>query len=264
MEFISANGISMSVDISGAPNKPAVMFGNSLAADMEMWRASVSFLESDFTILRYDGRGHGASEATSGDYSLDLLGRDALSILDALGFGQIHYVGLSLGGMVGQWLAVNARERLKSLTLCATFSQADWGMWDERVTAVRSSGVAPMLDGTLQRWLTASFRQTQLEETDRVREMILRTSVDGYAGSAAAIRDMEISDYPSRIDLPTLLVAGDQDPSAPPELMRKMHEQISGSEFSLIEDSAHVFTVEQPEQTANIIGRFLRGREDFQ
>lgn len=262
MEFVSANGISMSVEVMGSPNGSTVMFSNSLAADMEMWREPAVRLAEKFNVILFDARGHGSTEATQGDYTLSMLGQDVLSLMDCLEMEKVHFVGLSLGGMIGQWLAVNAQERLQSLTLCATFSQADPVIWEQRVDAVRSMGVEPVADATLQRWLTEPFRRAESAKTDDVRKMILRTSMDGYAGCAAAIRDMDIADYPQRINVPTLVIAAEQDPSSPPHVMKQIHEQITGSEYELIRDAAHVFTVEQPEETARIIGAFIGRQEE--
>lgn len=258
MDFISANGISMAVAIHRRANAPAVVFSNSLAADMEMWHPQAEALADGFTAIRFDARGHGATEATPGDYSLELLGSDVLALLDELKIDKVHFVGLSLGGMVGQWLGVNAPNRLKSLTLCATFNLAPYDMWNQRIETVRKSGIGAIVEPTLERWLTEPFRVSHPRQTQAVRDMILRTSVDGYAGSAAAIRDMNIKDYLGRINLPTLLVAAELDPSSPPSTMRQMHEQARNSEYREIAGAAHVFTIEKPEESAEIIGDFLK------
>jgi 3-oxoadipate enol-lactonase len=177
--------------------------------------------------------------------------------MDQLGLERVHFVGLSLGGMVGQWLAVNAPERLKTLTLCATFSKTDPSLWDDRIAAVQRNGVSAIVDATLERWLTEPFRTAHADRMAAVREMILRTTVEGYAGSAAAIRDMDIENYAEKIRVPTLLLAAEDDVSATPAGMRDIHRKIVGSEFVRIADAAHVFTLEKPAQTAKIIGEFL-------
>lgn len=251
----------MSVDMSRLAGRPTIVFSNSLAADKTMWEGVAAALSDSFGILRFDARGHGETESTPGDYSLELLARDVIGLLDTIGLDRVHFVGLSLGGMIGQWLAVNAPERLKTLTLCATFCTTDPALWDRRVATVRAEGVQSVVDATLQRWLTAPFRAAHADRIAAIREMILATTVDGYAGSAAAIRDMDIGAYPAKIRVPTLLLAAEDDVSATPEAMREIHRRIVGSEFVQISDAAHVFTFEKPELTARVIGDFLTRHE---
>lgn len=259
MERLLINGIFVQVDEMGSRSAPTVLLSNSLAADMTMWTAQATALAENYRVIRFDARGHGLTEATGGDYSLDLLVDDVLALLDVIEVERVHFVGLSLGGMIGQLLAVRAPHRLSSLTLCATFGSSSPEMWDQRVKAVWASGVGPMIEATLERWLTPGFRAAHPEITTTVREMISRTSAEGYAGCAAAIRDMDLRGVADRIKVPTLLVAAADDPSATPEMMSQLHRRIGGARFALLEDAAHLFTMEQPERATRILAGFLDG-----
>ncbi len=257
MERLLVNGISVHVEEMGPSGAPVVLMSNSLAADVSMWAAQARELARNYRVIRFDARGHGQTEATDDDYSLDLLADDALSLLDALGIEKVHFIGLSLGGMIGQLLAVRAPHRLQSLVLCATFASTSPEMWDQRVKAARSTGVAPLVEPTLERWLTPGFRAARPDVADAVRAMIARTTAEGYAGCAAAIRDMDLIGTAPRISLPTLLLAAADDPSAPPETMSQLHERIEGARFVVLEDAAHLFTIEQPDRVTQIIAGFL-------
>lgn len=207
--------------------------------------------------MRMDTRGHGGSSATDGDYTLDLLADDVLAVMDRLDIRRAHFVGLSLGGMIGQVLGARSAARFDSLTLCATFAEAPRQMWADRVEAVRKSGIAPLVEGTLERWFTPAFRATHHDVIEATRAMILGTSAKGYAGCAAAIRDMDLTGIPERINIPTLIVAAAQDPSATPDAMKALHARIPDAGYVEIEDAAHVFTLEQPAKAADILRGFL-------
>lgn len=207
--------------------------------------------------MRMDTRGHGGSSATNGDYTLNLLADDVLDVMDRLGIRRAHFVGLSLGGMIGQVLAARSPARFESVTLCATFAEAPRQMWADRVAAVRQSGVAPLVEGTLERWFTPAFRASHHDVMEATRAMILGTSAKGYAGCAAAIRDMDLTGIPELISMPTLILAAAQDPSATLNAMKALHARIPNAVYVEIEDAAHVFTLEQPAKAADILRGFL-------
>lgn len=230
---------------------------NSLAADLTMWDSQAAALSENFRIIRYDTRGHGQTEATLGGYSLDLLVDDVLALLDTLGISVVHFIGLSLGGMIGQLLGAKAPNRLRSLTLCATFAQTSPELWQQRIETVGRQGLEPIVEPTLERWFTPYFRDRHADVVKAARDMIRRTSVEGYIGCAAAIRDMNLAGVAEAISVPTLLIAGAEDPSATPEMMLDLHKRISGSKFALLPGAAHVPTMEQPQAITEIIGSFL-------
>lgn len=261
MEHLWVNGTTLRIEQTGPADAPAVVFSNSLGADLSMWDGQASVLQRDFRVIRMDTRGHGGSDATTGDYTLGLLADDVLAVMDRLDIGRAHFVGLSLGGMIGQVLGARAGARFESLTLCATFAEAPRQMWADRVEAVRKSGLGPMVEGTLERWFTPAFRASHPAVMEATRKMILGTSVQGYAGCAAAIRDMDLTGVPESIAVPTLLIAASQDPSAPPDAMKALHARIPDAAFVEIENAAHVFTLEQPAKAAALLHAFVHETE---
>jgi 3-oxoadipate enol-lactonase len=252
-----ANGISVHVNDAGPKDRPAIVMSNSLAADLGMWDAQAEALAETHRVIRFDARGHGRTQATPGDYTLDLLVDDVIALLDAHAIQKAHFVGLSLGGMIGQRLAERAPDRIASLVLCATFAEAPFDLWNQRVTTVRASGVDSLVEGTLQRWFTPAFAAKSPGVTDKARRMIASTSVDGYAGCAAAIRDMDLTTAAESIKAPTLILAAEDDPSATPKMMQRLHARIAAAEFKLLPGCAHVFTMERPLDATSAIATFL-------
>ena len=252
------NGISLRVAQTGPAQGPAVILSNSLGADLSMWDAQAEALARHFRVIRLDTRGHGHSEAPVGDYSLAMLADDVLAVMDQLGVRRAHFIGLSLGGMIGQVLGARSGSRFASLTLCATFATTPRQLWADRVEAVRAAGVAPLVEATLERWFTPQFRAQSPHVIDSVRKMIAGTSAAGYAGCAAAIRDMDLTGVPEQIKAPTLVIAAAQDPSAPPEAMRHLHTRIQGARYAEINDAAHVFPLEKPAEATTLIMNFLQ------
>jgi 3-oxoadipate enol-lactonase len=257
VEHLWVNGANLRVHQSGRVDAPTVVFSNSLGADLSMWEPQASEISKEFRVVQMDTRGHGGSSATEGDYTLALLADDVLAVMDRLDIRRAHFVGLSLGGMIGQVLAARSAARFESVTLCATFAEAPRQMWADRVDAVRRSGLGPMVEGTLDRWFTPAFRANHADLMETTRAMILRTSVQGYAGCAAAIRDMDLTGIPERIRIPTLVIAAAQDPSATPDAMKSLHARIPDAAYLEIEDAAHVFTLEQPAKATAAIRSFL-------
>jgi 3-oxoadipate enol-lactonase len=254
---LAVRGVSVHYDDIGPAQGPVVVMSGSLAADLSMWDAQAASLSADYRVVRYDTRGHGRTQATEGDYSLDLLADDVLGLMDAIGVGRFHFIGLSLGGMIGQVLGARAADRLVSLTLCATFASADRELWDRRAATAWEQGLGSIVEPTLERWLTPAFRTARPDVAERVRAMILGTSRAGYAGCAAAIRDMDLTGVAERIDVPTLLIAAADDPSATPELMSAIYRRIRHARIETIEHAAHLFTIERPETTNRLLKAFL-------
>lgn len=242
---------------SGPTDAPAVVLANGLAADLTIWEPQLDVLESRFRVLRYDLRGHGGSAATPGDYSLALLAADLVDVMDRLRIEAAHLVGTSIGGMVAQYLGAHQPGRVSSLTLVATSCDASREAWAARVSGVRRDGVASQVEPTLDRWFTPGFRNRHPALMDRMRAMIRRTSRDGYAGCAAAIRDMELSDAIGGIAAPTLVIAGEDDQSTSLPAVRRIAERIPGARFVAVPEAAHMPTMEQPERCNALIGDFL-------
>jgi 3-oxoadipate enol-lactonase len=236
--------------LDGAADAPVLVLSNSLGTRHTMWDAQVPILVEHFRLLRYDTRGHGQSEVPNGPYTMDDLGGEVVELLDELGIEKANFCGLSLGGMIGIWLGVNAPERFDRLVLCCTtahFPPAE--EWDRRAQVVRSEeGVGGLADVTLDRWFTPGFQERRPDEVERFRQMLLTTAGEGYAGCCEAIRDMDFRDQAGSIEAPTLVIAGDDDPSTPPDWNRELADAIPNSDYRLLADSRHIANVAQPRE----------------
>jgi 3-oxoadipate enol-lactonase len=242
-------------EIAGPDDGPVLLLGNSLGSAMVMWEPQIAALTERWRVVRMDTRGHGRSPVPDGEYSLDDLGGDVVALLDRLGHQRVSYCGLSLGGMVGMWLAINAPQRIQSLVLCCTsaFLSARHN-WQERIDAVLDAGsVEPIADAVIGRWLTAGFRDAHPDETAALRAMLVATPAAGYAGCCAAIRDMDLRDGLPRITAPTLVIAGADDEATPPAHGQLIAESIPGAEFQIVSPGAHFANVEAPDDVNRLI-----------
>ncbi len=244
--------------LDGAVDAPVLLLSNGLAADLSMWDAQIPFLAAHYRTLRYDNRGHGNTPASLGPYSIDLLASDVVDLLDQLAIGQVHFIGMSLGGNVGWMLAASYPERIASLVLCDTPIEAVPEVWATRITTALARGMEPLVEPTLERWLTASFRAASPAVTEQMRQMIRRTSPVGYAGCAAAIQSMRLTPLLPHIKAPTLVIVGEADPATPPAMAERLAASIPGAELVVIKRAAHLPNIEQPEAFNSAIGDFLR------
>ena len=218
-------------------------------------------LEPHFQVFRYDIRGHGKSEAPPGAYTLELLGEDAVALLDALGIDQVHWVGLSMGGMIGQSIALNYPKRLKSLALCDTMAvvpEEAQPIWQERIDAVREKGVASQWEPTMERWLTPTFLNLNPYMLGVIREEFLATPAKGYLGCIYAIRKLNYLDRLSTIKIPTLIMVGEDDPGTPVAASEAMHQRVPNSKLVIIKSARHLSNVEQPEVFNTNLITFLK------
>ncbi len=207
--LIKANGIQMNYELSGIKQAPVVVLSHSLACSMVMWRPQLEMLESRFRVLRYDTRGHGGTDAPPGSYTLAQLVDDAIGILDGLDIERVHWVGLSMGGMIGQGLALSHPGRLESLVLADTAAiipDEAQPVWQERIDVVRNEGLQAVAESTLERWFTPNYLKQKLPEVDQIRQQILATAVVGYIGCSEAIRRLNYLDQLAAIQTPTLVM----------------------------------------------------------
>lgn len=247
MAYARANGIRIRYELTGREDQPVVMLSNSLGTDLAMWDPQMPELAVPYRILRYDARGHGATEAPDGPYTIEQLADDAIGLLDALEIERAHFCGLSLGGMIGQVLGARHRERLQSLALCATACHLPpKELWDGRIRTVSRGGMKHIVDAVVERWFTEPFRAEPRDEVERVRRMILATPPEGYAGCCAAIRDMDLRELIGEIEVPTLVMVGDKDPATPVEAARTLEERVPNAELRVIPEAAHLVNIEQP------------------
>lgn len=260
--LIQANGIQMNYEISWEKDAPVVILSHSLGSGLKMWEPQMEALESHFRVLRYDTRGHGGSEVTTGPYTLELLGEDAIGLLDALGFDKVHWVGISMGGMIGQGIALNHPHRLLSLALCDTaaiIAAEAQPIWQERIDMALKKGMESQLQATMERWFTPSFLSLNPLMLTLIKEQFLATPVEGYINCSEAIRRLNYLERLREINLPTLIMVGEDDPGTPVSASEAMHERIQHSKLVILRSARHFSNVEQPEAfNANLIA-FLKG-----
>lgn len=247
MPFLNAGGPTVYYDLTGPRDAPVVAFGNSLGTNLHVWDAVVAGFTRTFRVLRYDMRGHGLTDRSEAP-TMDGLASDVANLLDALELERVRYVGLSIGGMVGQRLAAAHPERVEALVLCATANRIGTAeVWNERIEAVRRGGMAAVSDGVLERWFTP---QTHFERPELIRgftNMVERTLPESYIGLCLAIRDADLAADDARIACPTLAIAGADDPVTPPADAYTLRDAIPGARATVIPGAAHIVPAERPE-----------------
>ena len=257
MPDIDADGCRIHAELEGPASAPVLMLSNSLGTDLHMWDAQVAPFTRHFRLLRYDRRGHGKSGVSKGPYSMERFGRDALAVLDGLGIQRVNWCGLSMGGMVGQWLGANAAHRIDKLVLSnTTCYYADKNVWTERIKFARAHGIAAVAEPTMQRWFTQQFRERNPAAVARIREMFVTSDIEGYLGCCEAIRSMDHRALLPKISAPTLVIAGRFDPGTPPDMNEFIADHIPGARFVVLA-AAHLANVEQPQAYADAVLGFL-------
>lgn len=261
MPTVEHAGCRLRYEVDGNPAGPPVLFSNSLGTTCELWNPQLEGLSSTFRIIRYDTRGHGSSDVPDGPYTIDVLGRDAIAVLDAAGVEQAHICGLSLGGLTAMWLGVHRPDRVRSVTLVSTAARiATAMMWEERIVQVQTSGVGPLADAAMGRWFSQSFRDSHPGVVATYHRMLSETPAAGYAACCAAIRDADLRSAIARISVPTLIIAGHHDPVTPPADAEAMHERIPDSRVSLL-DAAHILNVEKAREFDDLLNAFITEHE---
>jgi 3-oxoadipate enol-lactonase len=237
---------------------PVVVLGSSLGATLSMWDGQLPLAER-FRLVRYDHRGHGGSGTPPGPYELADLAGDVLELMDALGIERAHHVGLSLGAMVGMWLAAHAPERVDRLAvLCTSAQMGPPSLWQERAAKVLEAGsTEPIADPVVDRWLTPAFAAAHPEARDRLRAMLVAADPAGYAACCGAIERMDLRGDLPAIAAPTLVISGADDLATPVEHQRLIAQAIPGAHHEIVSPAAHVATVEQPEPVNRLIEEHL-------
>ena len=258
---MKANGIQMNYELSGKKESPVIVLSHSLASSLVMWNPQMDALNPHFQVLRYDMRGHGKSDVTPGSYTLELLAEDVIGLLDALDIDRVHFIGLSIGGMIGQSLALNHLHRLRSLALCDSASiipQEAQPIWQERINKALSKGMKAQVDETMERWFTPSFFKQSSPMLEIIRKQILATPVQGYIGCAEAIRKLNYLDQLSKIKIPTLIMVGEDDPGTPVSASEAMHKRLSNSKLVILPSARHLSNIEQAEAFNTTLLKFLK------
>ena len=257
---ITANGISIHYMLEGAESAPVITLSHSLATDLTMWDPQMVSLLKSYRVLRYDTRGHGKTEAPQGPYSLELLVEDVLGLLRALGIEKTLFMGISMGGMIGQVLGLKSPDLLKGLVLCDTSSRVPdeaKPIWNERIETVQKKGMESQVDVTLERWFTPSYRKDHPEVVEKITAMIRATNAQGYIGCGHAIRDLNLTEKITAIKVPTLIIVGEDDPGTPVAASQVINEKIKGSELVILKSAAHLSNIEQTEAFNKAVLKFL-------
>ena len=256
---IDRGGWSLEAQRSGSGDS-VVLLSNSLGADRSMWNEQRAALEARFTVLSYDTRGHGGSDAPSGPYDFDGLVADAIAVLDHFGIDRAAFMGLSLGGMTGLGVALAHPERISRLVCVAARADAPDAFvkgWDDRVATLRAGGIEAIWNGTVERWFTASWRENNPARLAEIRAMFLRTAPKGYEGCATALKRLDYLRSLGSLAVPALYLAGAADMAAPAEAMRAMAAATPGARFALVDDAAHVVNVDNPQGFHAAVAPFL-------
>ena len=242
---------------TGPEGAPAVMLSHSHFSDHRMWRPQIDALAERYRVIAYDTRGHGGSGVPKGPYSLDNLAGDALELMDTLGLDEVHFVGLSMGGMIGMTLALQAPERVRSLLLCDTAAEMPAGIWDDRIAIARAKGIAPLLEPTMARWFTPEFHASSPETIAWIRGIASGTATDGYIACAEAIKAMRLVPRLGDIRAPTRVIVGAQDPATPVAAADVLAQGISGADLVVVDGAAHLANLEQPAAFTEAMLAFL-------
>ena len=256
-----ANGIEINYELHGRVGAPWLVLSHSLACSVRMWDPQIAALKDQYRILACDTRGHGASEAPPGPYSLEMLADDLFSLLNELKIKTAHYCGLSMGGMIGQTFALKYPGVFQTLTLADTTSSypAEAApVWAERVKTAESKGMDPLAQPTLERWFTEPFRTKNPAAVDAIRKLIVATPVAGYVGCSHAIPKINLTAQLKEIRCPILVIVGEQDPGTPPAMAREIHDNAPGSKLVVLPQAAHLANIEQSEGFTRALRDFLK------
>lgn len=243
---VKANGIEINYEIAGSG--PWVTLSHSLACDLHMWDEQMDSLTRKYKVLRFDTRGHGASSAPAGAYTLEQMADDVHGLFAALGIKQTHWVGLSMGGMIGQTFALKYPGVFKTMVLADTTSRYPaeaQPQWDDRIKSVQADGMQAIAGATLARWFTEPYRKSHPQVMERIGANIRATPVAGFVGCCHAIPKINVTHRLQEIDCPTLIIVGEQDPGTPVAMAREIHEAKPGSELVIIPSAAHLSNIEQ-------------------
>ncbi len=243
--------------LEGQSGSPVLVFSNSLGTNYSMWEPQIHEFRKKFRCLRYDTRGHGQSPPTPGPYSIELLGKDVIAMLDALDLDCVHFCGLSMGGMIGMWLGANAPERLNQLILGNTGAKIGIAeAWNARIDAVQKNGMKSVASAVVDRWFTPAFRQKSPATISKILKLLEETNQEGYAACCAAVRDFDFREQLGEIRKPALVIAGAHDPATPPADGRFLAQHIPGARYIEL-NAAHLSNIEDHERFNTELAAFL-------
>lgn len=259
-QHIQVDGARLYCRMEGLHDAPAVILHHSLATSLRSWDSIAPALAAHYHLIRFDARGHGRSDVPEGPYDLAQLAEDVVRLMDQLEINRAHFVGLSMGGMVGQHLGLDHGDRIRSLTLASTTAvmPPEAGpMWDQRIERARNVGMEALVDETIGRWFTAGFVAARDLAIEPIAQMIADTPPEGFAGWGGAIKKLNTLERLPQITVPTLVMVGREDPGTTVDAAEAIHSRIPGSHLHIIENASHQAPVEQPEEFAETLKAFL-------
>ncbi|PWB80270.1 MAG: 3-oxoadipate enol-lactonase [Candidatus Methylomirabilota bacterium] len=255
---LTAGGIDIHYTIEG--DGPVVTMSHALGCNLTLWDEQAKALSARYRVLRYDTRGHGQTSAPPGPYSLEQMADDVYALLDGLGIAASHFVGISMGGMIGQIFALKYPAMVRSLVLCSTTSRypaAARPVWAERIRTIETTGMESLVEPALERWFTASFREQRQDVMDGVRTMIRNTPPQGYIGCCHAIPTIDITDRLGELQCPALVISGEQDPGTPVAMAREICAAVPSSKLTVLPSASHLCNLEQAEAFNRVLLNFL-------
>jgi 3-oxoadipate enol-lactonase len=261
MPHVKVNGASLRYEWDGPADAPVVLLCNSLGTNLAMWDPQVPAFTREFRVLRYDSRGHGQSEVTPAPYTIDGLGRDVLGLLDALQIRRVLFCGLSLGGVVAQWMGVHARDRLNAIVISNSAAKiGNDDFWNKRIEKLRADGIAQVASAQIGRWFTEKYTATQPAVIEKLKQMFVATPVDGYIATCEAIRDNDLRGAINHIQTPTLVLAGANDVVTPPTDAKFMAVGIPGAQYAEL-NASHLSNIEDAAEFTETVLRFFSHQE---
>ncbi len=257
---IEANGVRFHYEVAGPDDAPWVTLSHALANNLTLWDDVAASLSKRYRVLRYDHRGHGDTEAVPGPYSFPMLIEDVIGIWDALNVDRSHWVGLSIGGMIGYGLAIEHPQRLLSLVACDSRPDAppDYqAYFQSRIDKAREKGMEGVVESTIERWFTPETREQGPPALDKVRQMIRTTNPIGHEGCCEALKTLSFGPRLHEISVPTLILGGAKDKGAPPEVLAEAAAKIGGAEHVVIPNAGHITALENPDAFLAALQTFL-------
>ena len=250
--------------LSGTPNSPVIVLSNSLGSRYSMWDDLVPLLLPYFRVLQYDTRGHGASDKPDGPYTIDALGRDVIDLMDQLEIDKAYYCGLSMGGLIGQWLAIHHAERFYKIVLSNTAAKiGERQSWLDRVELLRGQGMQAIFEATMSKWFSSRFKEESPQKYHNFREMFLAADVQGYCGCCHAVAGADFSTDISRVDVPVLVIAGDEDPVTTVTHAEFLVAHIPDAQLLVI-NGRHLLSAEHPRRYAEGLIDFFIGSSPYE
>ncbi len=257
MPIFTSNNAEINYQTFGDTSKPAIIFSNSLGTNFSMWQAQIDALKNDFFVICYDTRGHGQSSAPQGPYTIDQLGQDVIHLLDHLNVEKAAFCGISMGGLTGQWLAINYPERFNHVIVCNTAAKIGQKQaWNDRATLVREQGLQPIASTAASRWFTEHFIQRNTAIVTSLSNDLGASSAEGYASCCEALAKADLREQLKEIKIPVLVIAGTRDPVTTVADGQFMAERIVGSQLFEI-DASHISNIEQPEIFTTAVQKFI-------